>query len=167
MTINDRSNLLKTTMISHTIKNIVSLEPSIMKNINSQNPLFSESEFIERLLCVYKLKHVVDLINTNTFIQDNMISYLIITNRYYILVIRKNKSTRIVIRDKFKIYMDSVIRDDWRMVITNNNNEIHFNILRTSNSTFLFYIKNRFLYFNKTLLNYIDDGVLRFIAVKS
>ena len=164
--LSNRSDLLNRTMLSHTVNNFATANASFGTSIKAHNPLFSEAEFIERLMKTYGIKHVVDLVNTNTFVQDNMLSYLIVTRRYYIILI-KSSLTRLVIRDKCNVYMDSVIKNDWRVDVLNSNNNISFNITCLSITTYLFYINSNAIYFNKSLLGCNNDTVLRIVAAKS
>ena len=153
-------------MLSCATSRVTNTNTAFSTGTRMHNPLFSETEFMERLMRMYKIRYVVDLVNTNTFIKDSALSYVIVTQRYYILLIR-DKKTRLVIRDKCNVYMDSIIKDDWKINIIQMQGDIHFRILCKTGFTFLFSISSNILHFNRKLLQYNDDTVIRMVAVLS
>lgn len=140
----------------------------LMNTLNTmvkvKHPLFNEAEIIERLLSLYKVRPLVEMLNTNTVVKDNSISYVIVTDMYYILLLRKH-SLRFIIRDNVNIYTDSYMKSTWSMNIKHENNCLSFNITSDACSTYLLYIKNNTVYFNRNMIPYSDSNLKRIIAV--
>ena len=128
-----------------------------------KRPLFCESELVERLMSCYKVRPITDLVNTNTVIHDNTISFVIVTDSYYVLVLRKH-DIHIVVRDNVNVYTDSVMKDTWKMTVTYGST-IRFNIKSATCETYLFYIKDNAIHFNANLFKYASTVVRRIIAV--
>lgn len=129
----------------------------------TKRPLFCESELVERLMACYKVRPITDLVNTNTVIRDNTISFVIVTDSYYVLVLRKH-DIHIVVRDNVNVYTDSVMKDTWKMTIVYGST-ITFNIKSATCETYLFYIKDNKIHFNASLFKYSSTVVRRIIAV--
>lgn len=141
------------------LKNMKLMYSSMIKH-----PLFRESEVIDRLLLFYNAKPLVDLMNTNTVIKDDKISFVIVTDTYYILLLKK-QSLHLIIRDNVNVYKDSIMKPTWKMTTKCDNNSFLFNITSENCSTYLIYIKNNIVHFNSSVLKYKDSKLRRIIAV--
>lgn len=135
--------------------------------VRIQRPLFHESEALERLMKCYSVKPIADIHNTETVIKDSSMSFVIATGSYYILLLRRH-ALHMVVRDNVNIYTDSILKPSWKMAMEyGSDNTIYFNIKSSSATTYLFYVRNNTVCFNKSLFRYSDSALHRMIAVST
>ena len=135
--------------------------------VRTRHPLFDESEALDRLMECYGVRPIADLHNTETVIKDGSMSFVIATGSYYILLIRRH-AVHMVVRDNVNIYTDSILRPSWKMAMEyGSDNTVYFNIKSASAATYLFYVRDNTVCFNKSLFRYSDSPLHRMLAVST
>lgn len=131
----------------------------------SYQPLFNDNETFDRLLSLYNIGKYVDLLNNNTFVNDSRYSYVIVTTNVYILVLNYNSTWKMIIRDNYRVYMDSITKSGWVIDVKATQKKVEFYIRNDIKTSLLFEITNEKIKFNKTFFNFNGlESVTRIIA---
>lgn len=129
------------------------------------NPLFQESEALERLMDTYNIKPVADLFGTGTIIHDDNLSFLLVSDSLYIMLLKK-RSLRLIIRDNTSIYTDSIMKSTWSLTVRyNDDKSFTFRITSSTCTTYLFYVKDGWITFNPSIFGYKQCKLKRALAV--
>ena len=153
---NKRNDLLKHTI--HTDMNHIQSQAMHIKH-----PLFNDIELIDRLMHLYSMIPITDLINTNTVVKDTSLSYIIVTDTFYILLIRTS-TIRLVVRYNNNVYIDSIMKPNWSMDVDFTDNALYFKISSGASHAYLFYIKDSVIHFNTNMFKLNATHVKRIIA---
>ena len=125
----------------------------MIKCIN--NPLFNDNDIMIKISQLYKLNVLTDILNSNIKLNDNTLSYIIITDNYFIILIRQSTNSRFLIRNINNIYLDVITINDYKINIYDSfqlDNTITFKVENEKKSIILFNIIGDSLSFNSNFI---------------
>ena len=125
----------------------------MIKCIN--NPLFNDNDIMIKISQLYKLNVLTDVLNSNIKLNDNTLSYIIITDTYFIILIRQLNNSRLLIRSVNNIYLDVITINDYKINTYDSfqlDNTMTFKVENENKSILLFNIIGDSLSFNSNFI---------------
>lgn len=141
--------------------------------MNNYQPLFKEKDIINKLCKIYNIEKLIDIKN-NLIIKENnnKLSYLIILESYFILIIYNQiyNKWRIIIRNQNIIILDIKTKENYKIIKYELNDYIFFNVKKDNLKTLLFTInkKDLLLLLNSKFFGFkLNEKINKFYIVSN
>ena len=128
------------------------------------NPLFNENDVFTKLCNIYRLKCFIDTADIS-MINDEDLSYMIIGEKYQVLIIKQINNWRVIVRDILHVYIDMATKNGFRIVPTISTGLLFFTISSNKSSTWLLCMDNKNLTLNKSFTGLNISSQIRKFAI--
>lgn len=113
------------------------------------NPIFTSDDIYDKLCKLYKLNPVIESMDPSTLITDTDVSYIILGEKCYIVLIKQSVNWRVVVRDQTNLYMDVTTKNNYNIFPFYSNGILFFILDNSTKSTWFIAICDGKISFNR------------------